>query len=549
MPRTFATTSIKAANMPTGAPTSIDHKSTAIHPALEALRFGLPVLPVEPRGERPIARLVRQGHKDATTDPSVIRAWLAREPRMNYGLRLGSGFLVLDLDSGAAKDHAEHLGLPPTLVVKTGKGWHYYYAMSAGIRTRNVASPFGRDEPADIKAEDGYVVGPGSVHESDVLYSIVQDQPVAMAPQWLLDLATRTDEPSVRNAAVTRPVAPGRSPMTPHCRKLLADTRKGRNLRSYKAVLSMVGTGWADPQIAHVLLRSPLGARAQRRPGAWVQQKIDAARTYVATHAGTAATGETETAVDPEVWFPAMVQRRYKANHLLVVRELADRAHQGPNIMVSIGDLRIAANCWGAGRVVRMLIADGVLLRKFTPQAKTAKRAIYQLRMPVPDFDSEEAVVRVAGQATDTSGAESGTSKIWANPQLATAQPTFLATTQDGVSLKDIMAETGRKRASVQEYLRKLSDGYLVIAHQIGREILYFRVVRFEEAAQRLARKLGLIQRRRRIAAGVLYARTMFARLRQSWRLFKATGRDVAVGPVVVTDLEIDRALARIGCG
>jgi hypothetical protein len=175
-------------------------------PLQEALRFarrGLAVHPllgkVPPEGTR--------GFHDAATDEDVLRRWWRRWPEANFGIRTGqrlpSGgyLLVLDEDPRHGGDYsiarweAEHGPLPETFTVETGGGGrHRYYWTEDPLGCRTDLLP-----GVDVKAEGGYVVGPGSVHPGDEkhgipwggLYRISLRAPVAPLPEVLVQLVQR----------------------------------------------------------------------------------------------------------------------------------------------------------------------------------------------------------------------------------------------------------------------------------------------------------------------------------------------------------------------
>ena len=149
------------------------------------------------------------GVKDATTDPTVIKAWFNKWPDANLGIATGraSGFFAVDVDGDVGKEslkelQAEHGRLPKTVTVQTGKGRHRYFRCD-GARVGNSAGRLGKG--IDIRGEGGYVVAAGSVHASGATYRFVDGRgldeiAVAPAPKWLLDFVT------VKGAASDEPI-------------------------------------------------------------------------------------------------------------------------------------------------------------------------------------------------------------------------------------------------------------------------------------------------------------------------------------------------------
>jgi len=151
------------------------------------------------RGKHPCGRWSR----DSTDDPDLIRAVLARGLR-NLGIDCGrSGLLVVDGDRPRAlAQYAESIGetIPETFAVATAKGEHTYFGQPEGAPLGNGtgALPAG----IDIRGRGGFVVAPGSVHETGTVYTPVDPgAAVAPAPAWLvtaLRAATLAGSPAPR---------------------------------------------------------------------------------------------------------------------------------------------------------------------------------------------------------------------------------------------------------------------------------------------------------------------------------------------------------------
>jgi hypothetical protein len=105
--------------------------------ALAYARRGIPVFPCKPGGKEP---LTRNGHLDATTDPSRIHAWWNRWPNANIAMPTGARSRVWVLDEDPDRGgtntlralEAEHgCAVPATTRAKTGgDGTHHYLAWS-----------------------------------------------------------------------------------------------------------------------------------------------------------------------------------------------------------------------------------------------------------------------------------------------------------------------------------------------------------------------------------------------------------------------------------
>lgn len=127
------------------------------------------------------------GHKDATTNPEQVSLWL--QTSTNFGISCeASDLLVLDIDprNGGLESWDKLLRVAPeldrhTVAVWTGKysrdglearGFHVYFYLSKE-KEATVQLP-GEFEGIDIKRK-GYVVAPGSKHQSGVNYEWVQN--------------------------------------------------------------------------------------------------------------------------------------------------------------------------------------------------------------------------------------------------------------------------------------------------------------------------------------------------------------------------------------
>jgi Bifunctional DNA primase/polymerase, N-terminal/AAA domain len=125
----------------------------------------------------------------------------------NIGIDCGkSGILVVDEDTmGEWEQVCAFLGIDPprTFTVRTSKGRHFYFLQPAGV-------PLGNRDRAlkaagfnmNIRGKGGFVVGSGSLHETGVIYEVIDDSDLAVAPAELVDKLRA--KPSGNGSPVTR---------------------------------------------------------------------------------------------------------------------------------------------------------------------------------------------------------------------------------------------------------------------------------------------------------------------------------------------------------
>ena len=185
--------------------------STMLASALAyAERLRWPVFPLHGKAPTISKANGRNGHLDATTDPTTIRKWWRAFPDANIGIScIGSGFLAVDIvprDGGNrtfAELLADHPPLPHTPRQLTGGGGlHILFTAPGDVQVRGSLGP-----GVQVKYV-GYVVAAPSIHpdtgrryawESDFRPSRL---PLAPIPTWLTDLILLPPTPK----GVARPV-------------------------------------------------------------------------------------------------------------------------------------------------------------------------------------------------------------------------------------------------------------------------------------------------------------------------------------------------------
>jgi hypothetical protein len=185
--------------------------SGALDHALRYAAQGMPVLPIWPAlkfergftcgcgrgsrcaqpGKHPLAALVRNGLKSATTSVATIRDWFTTWPDANVGIATGD-VVVIDIDPRHGGDEALLGELPPTWRVKTGGGGlHLYFRVPVGVFIKNSAGQLGAG--IDVRGQGGYVLAPPSNHVSGGIYEWDENgAELAMMPARLLTMLAKT---------------------------------------------------------------------------------------------------------------------------------------------------------------------------------------------------------------------------------------------------------------------------------------------------------------------------------------------------------------------
>ena len=154
-------------------------------------RRGWSVIPLQPRGKKPLLSSWKEFQVSAAT-PEEIREWWTVHPNANVGVVTGSvsRLLVLDLDGPAAATLLRaHVPLPRTGAVRTAKGYHLYFSHSSADIGNATALLAEGGSAVDVRGEGGYVVAPPSVHESGRVYGwVVPPEEIIPLPPELEEL-------------------------------------------------------------------------------------------------------------------------------------------------------------------------------------------------------------------------------------------------------------------------------------------------------------------------------------------------------------------------
>jgi hypothetical protein len=207
-----------------------------LNAALAYAAAHLPVFPLLAGGKIPA---VARGFYAATTNPETIkRYWRIADRNIGVPTGVASGFWVVDVDPGGEDGihrlEAEHGPFPATRTVLTPRGgFHFWFRYSGPIPcTESRIAPH-----VDTRGDGGYVAVVPSVTAVGA-YSWLGDPEaeLAVAPDWLVELARKKPRPAIAERAVATIKTPvgtncnyGRAALDRECAALAAIATGGRN--------------------------------------------------------------------------------------------------------------------------------------------------------------------------------------------------------------------------------------------------------------------------------------------------------------------------------
>lgn len=151
--------------------------------AKKYLSRGWSVIPLEPQGKKPLIPWKEFQDRQATTEE--VEKWFSAG-NSNIGIVTGkiSGITVIDCDSADAVRLAADKGLPTCPTVKTGKGYHFYYAYEPGVGNFQKRL----DLPGiDLRGDGGFIVAPPSIHSTGAIYEFEgESRHKVPLPKWIL---------------------------------------------------------------------------------------------------------------------------------------------------------------------------------------------------------------------------------------------------------------------------------------------------------------------------------------------------------------------------
>lgn len=152
--------------------------------AQKYLDYGFSVIPVEADGKRP-ACVTWKPFQKRKPYAEELQQWFGQDPSQNIGIVCGSvsRLVVVDVDErNGGLDSVKQLHTPPTYMVRTPGGFHYYYRVAPELNVKK-SSPL---PGIDIQGEGSYVVAPPSKRSGAEYEALGDVQDIVEAPAWIL---------------------------------------------------------------------------------------------------------------------------------------------------------------------------------------------------------------------------------------------------------------------------------------------------------------------------------------------------------------------------
>jgi hypothetical protein len=160
--------------------------------AKEYYDLGFNIIPIKPRTKNQPA-FAWGGYQDKRGDQYELEAWIRDFGDHNTAILTGntSKIIVVDIDGEEGILSLKDKKIPDTWVVKTARGYHYYFK-SIDKKIGNFVAILPK---VDIRGDGGYVVAPDSIHESGFQYQWhKRDCEIAELPQFFIDLIFKKEE-------------------------------------------------------------------------------------------------------------------------------------------------------------------------------------------------------------------------------------------------------------------------------------------------------------------------------------------------------------------
>ena len=143
--------------------------------ALEYNKRNLSVIPV---GQDKVPLISWREYQERIASQEEIKEWWKKYPKANVGIVTGeiSNLTVLDCDSQIAHELVQQIYKGKTPLVKTPRGYHYYFQFAKD--TRNTVRIQNMD--LDLRSSGGYVVAPPSINGSGNAYRFINDLNIAL---------------------------------------------------------------------------------------------------------------------------------------------------------------------------------------------------------------------------------------------------------------------------------------------------------------------------------------------------------------------------------
>lgn len=145
---------------------------SCLNMALEMVRAGKSIIPIQPKGKKPALRSWEEFQARIATEEEV-RGWFDKNPNINIGLVCGavSGVVAVDVDGEEGQEWFKANMDPKPNCFQYTSSAHKFHAFYAHPGER-IPPAVGLAKEVDVRGDGSYVVFAPSVHESGAVYTL-----------------------------------------------------------------------------------------------------------------------------------------------------------------------------------------------------------------------------------------------------------------------------------------------------------------------------------------------------------------------------------------
>lgn len=216
--------------------------------ALAYLDMGLAVIPIGSGNKKPLVKW--KEFQERLPTHAEARNWPWESVAMLTGV--GSGYVVVDCDTREAGAFWSRFRTRTPMVCQTKRGFHFYYQMTAPIRS-DVGIPLSGGLKYDIKGVSSYVIVPPSAGYQWLHGIFAAEELPRFNASWRPERTKKPAEAGSYNVTTRGGVYAADQVERMILNSAIRDAANGRNLAGFRAALQLRDNGFAREHAYRVL--------------------------------------------------------------------------------------------------------------------------------------------------------------------------------------------------------------------------------------------------------------------------------------------------------